>query len=107
MVRRWRNGKPIMIGDRSHYYDQLRDRGLSIRRVAAISYLLALAFVVVGTSVVFIRTRYTILVFMATIGVVLAAIWKLKMAGIEREPTPARDRREPPSAGPADRRSTT
>ncbi|MDM8004691.1 MAG: MraY family glycosyltransferase [Phycisphaerae bacterium] len=107
MVRRWRNGKPIMIGDRSHYYDQLRDRGLSIRRVAAISYLLALAFVVVGTSVVFIRTRYTILVFMATIGVVLAAIWKFKMAGIEREPTTARDRREPPSAGPADRRSTT
>lgn len=107
MVRRWRNGRPIMIGDRSHYYDQLRDRGLSVRRVAAISYLLALAFVVVGTSVVFIRTRYAILVFMATIGVVLAAIWKFKMAGIERDTATAHDRREPYSAGPADRRSTT
>ncbi len=106
MVRRWRNGRPIMVGDRSHYYDQLRDRGLSVRRVATISYLLALAFVVVGTSVVFIRTRYAVLVFTATIGAVLAAIWKFKMAGIERDVTMAHDRRDPSSASQADRRDT-
>ncbi|MGQ9649563.1 MAG: glycosyltransferase family 4 protein [Phycisphaerae bacterium] len=108
MARRWRNGKPIMIGDRSHYYDQLRDRGLSVRRVAAISYLLALAFVIVGTSVIFIRTRYAVLVLVFTIGAVLAAIWKFNMAGIESEIPATHDRRKPLSPPPpANRRSTT
>ncbi len=96
MVRRWRNGRPIMTGDRSHYYDQLRDRGLSVRRVAAISYLLAMAFVLAGTSVIFIRTRYTPLVLLLIIAAVLALIWKFNMAGIERK-NPATG--EPPSAG--------
>lgn len=85
MVRRWRNGRPVMVGDRSHYYDQLRDRGFSVRRVAAISYVLALAFVLVGTSVVFIRTRYAVLVFIAAIMLVIAVIWKFNMAGIDRD----------------------
>ncbi|HPD30589.1 MAG TPA: MraY family glycosyltransferase [Phycisphaerae bacterium] len=108
MARRWRNGRPIMIGDRSHYYDQLRDRGLSVRRVAAISYVLALAFVIVGTSVIFIRTRYAVLVFMLTIGAVLAAIWRFNMAGIEKETPATHDRRKPFSPPPpANRRSTT
>ncbi len=84
MARRWRNGRPIMEGDRSHYYDQLRDRGLSVRRVAAISYLLAFAFVLVGTSVIFIRTRYAVLVFILAIMTVIAMIWKFNMASIEK-----------------------
>lgn len=93
MVRRWRNGKPIMAGDRSHYYDQLHDRGLTVRQVADLSYLLALAFVLVGTSVVFIRTRYTFLVFAAVIIAVILVIWKFNMAGVERnsgQPGPGR-----------------
>jgi UDP-GlcNAc:undecaprenyl-phosphate/decaprenyl-phosphate GlcNAc-1-phosphate transferase len=72
-----------MIGDRSHFYDQLRDRGLSVRQVVAISYLLTLAFVLVGISVIFLRTRYAILVYgLASLGVV-AAVWKFDMVGIE------------------------
>ena len=27
LVRRWRNQRPLMKGDRSHFYDQLVDRG--------------------------------------------------------------------------------
>lgn len=34
VVRRARNGTPIFEGDRSHLYDQLRDRGFTVRRVA-------------------------------------------------------------------------
>ena len=55
LARRWRNGRPLMEGDRSHFYDQLRDRGLSVRWVVAISYALTLAFVLVGISVIFLR----------------------------------------------------
>lgn len=37
VVRRARNGTPIFEGDRSHLYDQLRDRGLSVRGVALVA----------------------------------------------------------------------
>jgi UDP-GlcNAc:undecaprenyl-phosphate/decaprenyl-phosphate GlcNAc-1-phosphate transferase len=102
MVRRWRNGKPVMTGDRSHYYDQLRDRGFTVRQVVAISYLLALAFAAVGTSVILVRTRYAVLVLGATIMVVVGAVWKFNMAGIEREPRPAATRSGPPGSREAD-----
>ena len=85
LVRRWRNGRPLMIGDRSHYYDQLCDRGFSVRKVVAISYLLALAFVLVGVSVIFLRTRYAVLLYLIAVMVIVAAVWKFDMAGIERD----------------------
>lgn len=84
LARRWRNGRPLMEGDRSHFYDQLRDRGLSVRQVVAISYLLTSAFVLVGVSVIFIQTRYAILVYLLTILVAVAAVWKFDMVSVER-----------------------
>ena len=32
IARRMLNGKPLFVGDRSHFYDQVRDRKISIRR---------------------------------------------------------------------------
>ncbi len=84
LVRRWRNGRPLMIGDRSHYYDQLCDRGFTVRQVVAVSYLLSLAFVLVGVSVILLRTRYAILVYFVAVMAVVALVWKFDMAGIER-----------------------
>jgi UDP-GlcNAc:undecaprenyl-phosphate GlcNAc-1-phosphate transferase len=94
LARRWRNGRPLMEGDRSHYYDQLRDRGLSVRRVVAISYGLTLVFVMVGVSVMFIQTRYAIMIYFIFIMATLAAVWKFNMAGIE----PTRPRGSTPDA---------
>lgn len=34
LIRRRLHGRPLFAGDRSHVYDQLRDRGMSVRRVA-------------------------------------------------------------------------
>jgi UDP-GlcNAc:undecaprenyl-phosphate GlcNAc-1-phosphate transferase len=85
LARRWRNGRPLMQGDRSHFYDQLRDRGLTVRQVVAISYLLTLGFVVLGTSVIFLRTRYAILVYLLSIVGVAALVWKFDMVSIERD----------------------
>lgn len=87
LVRRWRNGRPLMQGDRSHFYDQLRDRGLTVRQVVAVSYLLTLAFVLMGISVLFIRTRYAILAYFVTVLVVILAIWKFDMVSIEGRST--------------------
>jgi UDP-GlcNAc:undecaprenyl-phosphate GlcNAc-1-phosphate transferase len=88
LARRWRNGRPLMEGDRSHFYDQLRDRGFSVRQVVAISYVLTLAFVLVGISVLFLRTRYAILVYTLMVLAVVAAVWKFNMVSIERDRRP-------------------
>ncbi len=85
LARRWRNGRPLMQGDRSHFYDQLIDRGLGVRRVVAISYLLTTAFVLVGVSVIFLRIRHAILVYAVALCMAVFAVWKLNMAGIERD----------------------
>lgn len=39
LIRRRINGRALFEGDRSHVYDQLRDRGRSVKRVAALSAL--------------------------------------------------------------------
>ncbi|RME40281.1 MAG: undecaprenyl/decaprenyl-phosphate alpha-N-acetylglucosaminyl 1-phosphate transferase [Planctomycetota bacterium] len=58
LVRRWRNGRPIMQGDRSHFYDQLIDRGWPVRRVVRTSYALAAFFALMGCASITLRTRY-------------------------------------------------
>lgn len=87
MARRWRNGRPLMEGDRSHFYDQLCDRGLSVKRVVAISYILTLAFVAVGTCIVFpaIRMRHAVLIYFIWIVIVIGLIWRFNMTNIERD----------------------
>jgi UDP-GlcNAc:undecaprenyl-phosphate/decaprenyl-phosphate GlcNAc-1-phosphate transferase len=37
LLRRRLNHRPLFIGDRSHIYDQLRDRGLGVRSIALIA----------------------------------------------------------------------
>lgn len=49
-VRRGLSGRPIMLGDRSHFYDQLVDRGLSVRRTVNLCYLLSAGFAVIGIA---------------------------------------------------------
>ena len=96
LARRWRNGRPLMQGDRSHFYDQLIDRGLGVRRVVAISYLLTTAFVLVGVSVIFLRIRHAILVYAVALCMAVFAVWKLNMAGIERDLRGADKTENPP-----------
>lgn len=91
LARRWRNGRPLMEGDRSHFYDQLCDRGYTVRQVVAISYVLTLAFVLTGTSVIFLRTRYAILVYTIVAMIVVVAVWKFDMVSIDRVDRPVKD----------------
>jgi UDP-GlcNAc:undecaprenyl-phosphate GlcNAc-1-phosphate transferase len=81
MVRRWRYERPIMQGDRSHFYDQLLDRGWSVRRVVSTSYGLAAFFAVMGCVSITIRTRYMILLYG---GVALAVAWLIHRFGMLR-----------------------
>lgn len=52
MARRLVNHKPIMQGDRSHVYDQLRDRfGFSVVKTVLTMYLLTVVLVLLGIGV--------------------------------------------------------
>jgi UDP-GlcNAc:undecaprenyl-phosphate GlcNAc-1-phosphate transferase len=83
LVRRWRNARPLMIGDRSHFYDQLVDRGYTVRQVVAISYALTTAFVIVGVATaIFVRTRYAVPIYAGLILAVVIAVGKFRMVDL-------------------------
>lgn len=83
LTRRWRNNRPLMQGDRSHFYDQLIDRGYSVRQVVAVSYGLTAFFVVFGCATMFLRTRYAILVYALVTLLVAAVAVKLGMVRVD------------------------
>jgi UDP-GlcNAc:undecaprenyl-phosphate GlcNAc-1-phosphate transferase len=90
LTRRWRNGRPIMKGDRSHFYDQLRDRGLTVRQVVAISYGLTLIFVTVGCLSIVLRGRYLVPLYLLFVVAGAATIAKMGLVQLE-QPAPSRD----------------
>ncbi len=50
IMRRALNHRPLFRGDRSHFYDQVRDRGLSVRRTVLLCYAIGAAFATVGAA---------------------------------------------------------
>ncbi len=86
LARRWRAQRPLMEGDRSHFYDQLIDRGLSVRAVVRISYLATGMFVIVGLLPIFLRTRYVFAVYGVFTALVLYTIHRFKMVRVDTPP---------------------
>lgn len=83
LLRRWRNERPIMQGDRSHFYDQLLDRGWPVRRVVTVSYALAGVFAILGCLSMVLRTRYIILLYVLVAAGVAFLVTKFKMVRLE------------------------
>jgi len=91
VVRRLVMRQSIFAGDRSHLYDQLVDRGMTVKQVVVLFYLLAALAAVIGvTAAIYLRFRYAIWIYLG----VLAAIWivfyvKGMITPAPREPQPA------------------
>jgi UDP-GlcNAc:undecaprenyl-phosphate GlcNAc-1-phosphate transferase len=51
VVRRLLAGQSIFAGDRGHLYDQLQDRGMSVKQVVALFYVLSSAAAIIGVTV--------------------------------------------------------
>lgn len=85
LVRRLVNKHPLFVSDRGHIYDQLMDRGHSLKKTVVICYLLAGLYVAIGLVMSQIRTRYAVIVYIV---VVLISAWTvlakgfLKMEGL-------------------------
>jgi len=63
LVRRIYLRHPIFGGDRSHLYDQLVDRGFSVKQTVAISYGLSIFYGLVGAGTILLRTRYALPIY--------------------------------------------
>jgi len=77
LLRRRLHGRPLFEGDRSHVYDQLRDRGRSVRQVALLSAgtQAVLVTIVVGAERLlggYVAVVFLVLVMAAALG---AARW--------------------------------
>lgn len=96
LARRWRGQRPLMKGDRSHFYDQLVDRGIGVRGVVWISYLLAGGFVVMGLLPMYMRMRHCVLVYAIAAAALAYAVHRFKMVRVD---PPAVDQSSEPPRG--------
>jgi UDP-GlcNAc:undecaprenyl-phosphate/decaprenyl-phosphate GlcNAc-1-phosphate transferase len=84
-MRRKLNGKPVFQGDRSHFYDQLVDRGLTVRQAVLVCYGMALFFVSSGIGVIFVRTRYAALIFLVIVAALALFAWAAGMLRVDEK----------------------
>ncbi len=85
IARRWLNNRPLFVSDRGHIYDQMIDRGLSLKKTVIICYVLAGMYALIGLAMSQIRTRYAIIVYLVVFIVSAITVWQkgyLKMEGL-------------------------
>jgi UDP-GlcNAc:undecaprenyl-phosphate/decaprenyl-phosphate GlcNAc-1-phosphate transferase len=78
-ARRWMKGRSIFEADKNHFHHQLVARGFSVKQTVFISYALSILFALLGASMVFTRTRYTVAIYLVTFGYVIVAAYKMGM----------------------------
>ena len=80
VIRRLRSGKSVFAGDRSHLYDQLVDRGMSVRQVVGLFYLLSVLAAGVGVTLsIVMRARHAIIVYIVLLVIIWTIFYKLGM----------------------------
>ena len=78
-ARRWTNRRPLFSPDKQHIHHQLAARGYSINQTVLISYALAILFGVLGASMIFVRTRYAMAIYLVVFGSIIVAAYKMGM----------------------------
>ena len=99
IFRRWRSGRSIFAGDRSHFYDQLRDRGWSVKQTVMICYALAIFFAILGCLAIWIRMRFMIVLYALVFIVIVFVIYRAGMTKAESIP-PSNESPPTPDARP-------
>ena len=100
VFRRWRSGKPLFEGDRSHFYDQLVQRGLSVRQTVLVCYALTLFYALLGLLLtgiargadgkdfLILRVRYAIPLYVLVCVATAAVAWWTGLTHPERRTPP-------------------
>ena len=90
VVRRIVSGKGIFTGDRSHLYDQLVDKGMTVKQVVVLFYILSIlaAFIGVGAALL-LRARYAMALYAALLVVIWTVFYKKGMIAPDKhDPSP-------------------
>ena len=97
VVRRLLSGKRIFEGDRSHLYDQLVDRGMSVKQVVAMFYFLSVAAAVIGVlAAVYLQFRYALPLYAVLLLIVAGAFRRLGMFRPHTHQPPSDVDKQPP-----------
>jgi len=100
VVRRVLMGRNIFAGDRSHLYDQLVDRGMSVKQVVVLFYLLALVAAALGVSLaIWLRGRHALIIYAVLLVGIWVAFWRLGMINPESDEPALPEPPEPPDRG--------
>lgn len=92
MFRRWRSGRSIFTGDRSHFYDQLVHRGFTVRQTVFVCYGLTILYGALGLLLTWvhgtpvIRTRYAVPLYIAVCLVTALVAWRYGLTHPEEKP---------------------
>jgi UDP-GlcNAc:undecaprenyl-phosphate GlcNAc-1-phosphate transferase len=86
LLRRWRHQRPLMQGDRSHFYDQLVDRGWPVRKVVRLSYAVAVVFGLAGCAAIVVRVRYLVPFYMLLVAITSLAVHRWGMLNEPDQP---------------------
>lgn len=78
-ARRWIAGRPLFSADAQHFHHQLVQRGFTVKQTVLISYGLAICFALLGATIVFMRTRYAVAIYLVTFGSIIVAAYKIGM----------------------------
>jgi UDP-GlcNAc:undecaprenyl-phosphate GlcNAc-1-phosphate transferase len=89
LARRFINKRPLFVSDRGHIYDQMIDRGISLKKTVVICYVLAIVYALIGL-VMGLTTEiktwpYGVTVYVFVFAVSGFVVWKkgyLKMKGL-------------------------
>ncbi|MGH7177439.1 MAG: glycosyltransferase family 4 protein [Tepidisphaeraceae bacterium] len=101
-ARRWVNRRPVFSADRFHFHHQLVMRGLTVRKTVIVSYVLSIGFALLGSAIVFMRTRYAGAIYLVVFGSIIVAAYKMGMVHekpqvVTRRPLGAAEN-EPPAS---------
>lgn len=93
LIRRLANGRPIMMPDRSHVYNQMVDRlGLSVPATVGVLSGISAVLAAVGLLVLYISGRYASAVYLVAGALLLVLVWRLGFLRMTREEKDAADR---------------
>lgn len=82
-TRRYINNRPIFPGDRSHFYDQLFDRGFSVKKTVFISYCIGILFGIIALLMKKVSEVAVFFIFFSILFILVMIISKMKMLRIQ------------------------
>ena len=84
-ARRWLNKRPFFVSDRGHIYDQMMDRGASVKKTVALCCGIGVVYALVAVLGSWMAIEYATILYVLTVLVSAVAVWKkgyLKMEGL-------------------------